>query len=270
MENTACKFCGHQSGDVVLDITDCADTYLDYLDIPYPEEERHYIKCDHCGLVYRTPVLSPDEKEKLYKHFRDQSLRGESAHEYFERISGLSPDKSENHEKYEFLKDYIPGQGTVMDVGAGMGVFLYGFKKYFSDWNVFGVEPTEGVADIAKAHGVELLESYLTKETFPGKTFDLITSIHVLEHTEVPQDYIATLVQYMDEGSLLYIETPSVEDIGFLPKTHDRFMCQHEFIFSQEVLGNLVQQAGLELIYSGVFLSRRERKNLRVLCRKVT
>ena len=36
-----------------------------------------------------------------------------------------------------------------MDVGGGLGVFCYGFKKYFKNWESICVEPTEGADKIA-------------------------------------------------------------------------------------------------------------------------
>lgn len=269
MKETNCILCGRESQKTVLDISQCEDTYLNYLEIPYQGNGRRYNQCERCGLVYRNPVLEPAEKVLLYKKFRDQQLRGESLDDYFKRISSIEPSQSENFEKYQFLKKYIGDSGEILDVGAGVGVFLYGFKRYFPKWNVTGIDPTEGVARIAGLNGVIIHEKYLNGKTFNGQSFDLITSIHVLEHTDDMIEYLKTIRNYMKDHTLLYLETPAVEDIGFLSKCHDRFMCQHEYIFSNTTLCNLLKNEALDVVFSEVFLSRRKRYNLRAICRKV-
>ena len=270
MSKEKCRKCGWGLYRIILNITDCEDSYLNYLGIEYPVDGRYYVKCSICGLVYRKPRLNGREKKLLYKKFRDVRLRGESNQSYFKRISELDSDQSENYEKYRFLEKYINKKGRLLDVGAGLGVFLYGFKKYFPKWNAIGVEPTTGAGEIAIIHDIKIHEQYLDMNLFPNRHFDLITSIHVLEHTENPLGYIKKLTLYMEEDSLLYIETPSIQDVGHLPKCHDRFMCQHDFIFSENVLCDLLKNTGMEIIYSEIFLSIRKRYNLRVLCKKAT
>jgi 2-polyprenyl-3-methyl-5-hydroxy-6-metoxy-1,4-benzoquinol methylase len=267
MKQTNCKLCGSSEGISVLDVSDCSDTYLDYLNIEYPENGRLYIQCSKCSLVYRNPILTEPEKELLYEKFRDSTLRGENHEEYIQRISSLPPEESENHEKCDFLSKHIDQKGDLLDVGAGMGVFLAAFKRCFPTWNVYGVEPTKGVAELANSHGMTIYEKYLEPDTFKNRTFDLITSIHVLEHTEDPLSHINTLKAYLGADAYLYIETPAVEDIGFLPPSHDRFMCQHDVIFSSNVMSELLARAGLEVVFQDVFLSRRGRNNLRFLAK---
>lgn len=46
------------------------------------------------------------------------------------------------------------------------------------------------------------------------------------------------------QTSLLYLEVPSVKDIGYLPSSHDRFMSPHLVIFSKRVLEDILIKLG--------------------------
>ncbi len=270
MRNGTCKLCGGQDGETVLDVSGCPDTYLDYLGIDYRHRPRRYLRCHHCQMIFRDPMLNTEEKDLLYRHFRDTSLRNETHEAYFDRIARLPPAQSENHEKCQFLRPYLSPTGRLLDVGAGFGVFIHQFMKAFPDWQTLGIEPTSGVAETARHHGVHLVETYLTETTQEtiGADFDLITVNHVLEHLDDPGGFLNTVRGYLSRGGLLYVEVPSAADIGVLDPAHDRFMCQHEVIFDPSALRRLLEANGLEIIELQSFESKRRRNNLRSLCRR--
>lgn len=266
-----CKMCGETEGKELLNVSECTDTYLDYLKIEYKTENRFYKKCNNCGFVYRSLFLTDDEKELLYSSFRDEGLRNETHKEYFERISSYPKENSENHEKYEFLEPFLSNSGNHMDIGGGLGVFSFGFQKYFPEWKSIVVEPTDGADDIATNHGVTSYNMYLSEDSNSviGNNFDLITANHVVEHVDDPIDFLKLLKQFLSEDGMLCIEMPSVLDIGFLDKTHDRFMSQHEVIHDNKSIDFMAKQAGLNVIYNDNYLSKRGRNNVRAIFNKL-
>jgi len=266
---TDCKVCGSANYTVALDISHEKDTYLDYLDIDYIRSKRRYVKCNDCGLIYRNIILNKKEKELLYDHFRDIGLRNETKKEYFDRITSLPKDESENFEKCKFLSSVLSSIGnlSVLDVGCGAGVFLYSFKEFYPEWEVFGVEPTKDFSDIAKDNNITILNKYLDYNAFDRK-FGLIVLNHVLEHIDDYHNILSLVLKYVETGGFVYIEVPSDKDIGFLSPSHDRFMCQHDVIFSEKTLSMVVLSAGFEIVTISSFLSIRGRNNIRILLRK--
>lgn len=267
MIDAFCKICGETGGEKVLDVTGYNDSYLELLKLEYEEIERFYIRCFKCGLVYKNLFLSDNEKDELYRKFRDDAFRSESKRQYFDRITSLPNEKSENFEKYEFLDNFLDSSGKHLDVGGGVGVFSFGFKNFFTNWSSVVVEPSQGVKEIAISNNVELINSYLSDETanIIGNNFDLITAIHVLEHVDSPDKFLLTLAKFLAENGMIYIETPSTLDIGFLDPSHDRFMSQHEVIYDEQSIVNLCKKTNLNVVFSETFISRRNRNNLRVL-----
>lgn len=266
MKKTNCPNCQSKKYKIVVDISKESDIYLDYLKFDYKDKNRFYVSCDSCHLIYRTPILDKNEKELLYQHFRDVELRKEDKHEYFKRIVSLPKDQSENYQKCVFLEKYLPKTGDILDVGCGAGVFLYSFKKYFPEWETLGIEPTKGFADLAKKNGINIVYGYLKEGTF-NKRFDLITLNHVLEHVEDFKEMLLMLKGYLAKEGLLYLEVPSVEDIGYFPPSHERFMCQHEIIFSKDVLKDILNKLNYSIVISEDFLSIRKKNNVRIIAK---
>jgi hypothetical protein len=264
MIKSKCKLCGSKKGKEILNISDYKDTYLDYMNIDYRGSDRYYKQCDSCGFIYRNTYLTDKEKESLYKCFRDQDLRHETHEEYFERISNMSNDSSENFEKYSFLNSFLESSGSHMDVGGGLGVFCYGFQKYFKEWNSVCVEPTDGANIVAENHGIRTYNQYLTEDTtIVGNNFDLITANHVVEHVDNPVMFLKILKKFVAETGFIYIEMPSSLDIGFLDNSHDRFMCQHEVIYDNKSVDTIAKKAGLKVLYNDNYFSKRGRNNVR-------
>ena len=167
-----------------------------------------------------------------------------------------------------FLEKHIKPQGVHLDVGGGLGVFSYGFERYFSGWTSFCIEPTPGAGAVASENGVKFISGYLRAGTniAGGQRFDLVTMNHVLEHVDLPAALLAIVGSFLTETGRLYLEVPDQSDCGHLPNGHDRFMSQHEVIFDQQSLSQLVAKAGFQVEHAEVFTSLRNRKNLRLLC----
>ena len=166
---------------------------------------------------------------------------------------------SENFEKYNFLKHFLHNEGKHMNVGGGLGVFCYGFKSFFPDWESICVEPTIGVDKIAKKYGVVSYNTYLAENSkkLVGKDFDLITANHVVEHVDNPIEFLKLLKKFINKKGIIYIEMPSSLDIGFLDKSHDRFMSQHEVIYNKKSTEQIAHRAGLKILYNDNYLSKK-------------
>lgn len=264
---TKCKLCQGTEGRELLNVSECTDTYLDYMGIEYRDTNRFYRECNLCGFVTRSFYLTDVEKERLYSCFRDYALRNETHEEYFERITSIPVENSENAEKYAFLEPFLKESGRHMDVGGGLGVFCFGFQKYFTSWDSICVEPTDGADIIAEKYGVKSYNTYLSEDSVSllGSNFDLITANHVVEHVDDPVAFLKMLKGFVKEGGLICIEMPSSLDIGFLDKTHDRFMSQHEVIHDNKSVDFMANAAGLRVVDNSNYLSKRGRNNVRAV-----
>jgi 2-polyprenyl-6-hydroxyphenyl methylase/3-demethylubiquinone-9 3-methyltransferase len=93
-------------------------------------------------------------------------------------------------------------------------------------------------------------------ETLAGETFDLVTSMEVIEHVTDPAAFVAALERALAPGGLMLLSTPNrtpisrlmlveaAERLGQVPRgTHD----WHKFLTPDE-LTKLLNDAGLTVI----------------------
>ncbi|MFK5983261.1 MAG: class I SAM-dependent methyltransferase [Flavobacteriaceae bacterium] len=106
--------------------------------------------------------------------------------------------------KVALINSLNNGSGTLLDIGAGTGDFLKQAQE--ANWKVSGVEPNEGAKKLAEEKGINLQESI---NDLNGKTFDVITMWHVLEHVPNLEETISTIEKLLNPGGTLIIAVPN-------------------------------------------------------------
>ena len=248
------------------------DEYLNLIDPAYQREERRWVACGACGFVYHDPQLDERDAQVLYDKFRDSSFRNEAPDQYFDRITSLPREQSENLAKVEWLAKRLPAEmhrgGKILDIGCGGGVFLYTFTQHTPGWQAFGVEPTTAFAELAgRRLGRPVLASNYSRGV-SGSDFDLITCNQVLEHTTDPLAFLRDIRADLATGGHLYLEVPDTSDFKTLPPEHDRFLMQHLWYFDATSLRRIAGDAGFDVRVCELQLTKRARNNLVALLRR--
>lgn len=98
---------------------------------------------------------------------------------------------------------------SILDVGSGRGWMLYFLKKYFKYKTTAGTQISENAYKFSKEKlGLEIYNKDLLRLSFEKK-FDLITMWHILEHVEMPEEYIRRVYELLDDDGVLLIEVPN-------------------------------------------------------------
>jgi SAM-dependent methyltransferase len=139
----------------------------------------------------------------------------------------------------------------VLDVGCGGGVFLHTLKNLdsYNKCTLFGLEPTNSFSKLAACKlSCQVFNGNLDGVVFDGE-YDLITCNHVLEHSDDPILFFNNLYANLKDGGYLYIEVPSIEDFNdeSLPPDNDRFLMQHLWYFSPEILKKIALDSSFKL-----------------------
>lgn len=147
---------------------------------------------------------------------------------------------------------------TAIDVGCGAGLLAEPLARMGG--HVTGVDAAPQNIAAARAHAVgQGLEiDYFAGElaALPPATFDLVTSMEVVEHVTDPAAFIAGLAARLAPGGLMILSTPNrtmlsklllveaAERVGAVPRgTHD----WDQFLKPEE-LTKLLEDAGLEVV----------------------
>jgi 2-polyprenyl-6-hydroxyphenyl methylase/3-demethylubiquinone-9 3-methyltransferase len=155
-------------------------------------------------------------------------------------------------------ESFAPLKGrTAIDVGCGAGLLAEPLARLGA--TVTGVDAAPENIGAARAHAAAagLAIDYVAGgiEDLTGRTFDLVTSMEVIEHVSDPAAFVAGLAGALAEGGLMILSTPNRtllshiamielgEGLGAIPKgTHD----WHRF-FTPEELEALLEGAGLKV-----------------------
>lgn len=147
---------------------------------------------------------------------------------------------------------------TALDIGCGAGLLCEPMARLGAD--VTGVDASAENVQVAAAHadGVGLDIRYMAGEVgaLDIGTFDLVTSVEVIEHVADKGAFIADVAARLAPGGLLVMSTPNrtaasrlllvgaAEAVGYVPNgTHH----WNDFIKPQE-FEDLLNDVGLEII----------------------
>ncbi|HWU94876.1 MAG TPA: bifunctional 2-polyprenyl-6-hydroxyphenol methylase/3-demethylubiquinol 3-O-methyltransferase UbiG [Sphingomonas sp.] len=147
---------------------------------------------------------------------------------------------------------------TAIDVGCGAGLLVEPLARLGARMTGIDAAPENIGAARAHAAATGLDIDYVAGgiEDLPGRTFDLVTSMEVIEHVTDPAGFVAALAGALAEGGLMVLSTPNrtlashlamitlAEGTGAIPRgTHD----WSKFLRPEE-LEDLLVTAGLKVI----------------------
>lgn len=145
-----------------------------------------------------------------------------------------------------------------LDVGCGAGLLCEPLARLGAD--VTGLDAAAENIAAAQTHAAQsaLTIAYRTGsvETLDDATFDLVTSLEVIEHVTDPAAFVAGLARALAPGGLLVLSTPNRtwlsrialiavgEGTGRIPRgTHD-----WDKFLTPDVLTALIEAAGLRVV----------------------
>lgn len=156
-------------------------------------------ECTRCGFMFHNPRPSPEEIAAYY------STPGK----YDDWLGELGGRDLLWKRRLSIVRRFVSG-GRLLDVGAGIGQFLFHAKPYF---DVEGTEISAEAGRIARERfGIELSECSLeASHRFEVGSFDVITLIHVLEHVPSPSRTLEKCRELLAPGGQLVIAVPNGE-----------------------------------------------------------
>jgi 2-polyprenyl-6-hydroxyphenyl methylase / 3-demethylubiquinone-9 3-methyltransferase len=146
---------------------------------------------------------------------------------------------------------------TALDVGCGAGLLAEPLARLGA--KVTAIDPAAELIEAAREHaagqGLDIDYRVSAIEKLEG-TFDLITSMEVIEHTADPQQFLNDLAKRLAPNGLLMLSTPNAtawsklititlaEGFGAIPKgTHD-----FDKFIAPERMKQLLANAGLKCL----------------------
>ena len=209
------------------------------------------VQCQHCGLVYVNPRISPASVPDLY------SKEYFSYNSYMNRSTGVVNEQEILRKVNEIENSYLFNEvvricnpGRILEVGCAEGTFLKALQK--RGWTACGVEVSDWAASYARDElGLQVLTGTLEEADLPENYFDMIYMGDVLEHLYNPRDALVHVGKKLKNGGFFLANTPNIIGLshrilgsGWRAIAPER----HLYYFSPKTAKTLVESVGLRVV----------------------
>lgn len=139
---------------------------------------------------------------------------------------------------------------SILDIGSGRGWVLYFLKKYFNYEIAVGTQ----IAVNAYKFSKDQLNLEIYNQDFLAiplsKKFEIISILHVLEHVDNPEGYLAKIHESLVSGGLLFLEVPNYN--SWSRRLVKKYwlaldLKYHRFFFTPEALIFLLQKYNFKI-----------------------
>ncbi len=206
-----------------------------------------YLECQNCGLVSLRKQCLMKDLHLLYDDFERPKINEKKSIENFLTNKG-GTHFQEKIRSLELLKKYAPKKSSMIDLGGGFGEFACMAKKRNPLWRVHCVDfNLDHVKSILEKNNVITHNQNFLENEF-GKNFDIISSLHVIEHIPVSElkKFFKNIYNSLNKNGLLLLTTPNYESpLARMFDYHMMYPPQHQTILSVGWIENFVKDLKL-------------------------
>lgn len=184
LESVSCCICGGPGSSYAVDYNGNSIT-----------------RCGNCGLRFVSPRAS---LSSIVEHVYEPGY-----------YAPKSPEK-ETVENARFLaeriRERIRSHGLALDVGAGEGLLMAALRRH--GWEVEGTEIVPEQVETLKKKLSCRVHLGQIEELAIHNLFNLVTCIHVLEHTPEPRGFLKACMRMLKPGGFLYAVFPNTDSLN--------------------------------------------------------
>ena len=212
-------------------------------------------RCDECDYVM-TPSVTAENASELYddpEYFDGWGCNMEFDYQRFE------PAVHRQVEQYlSFIKQHTSGK-SLLDVGTGSGLLPHLARA--SGYEVEGTDLSKHVCETLPAKAGFPVHHGTIEEIKFERTYDIITMLHVLEHTRNPLSTLRRAREILNEGGYLLVVVPNyrsfdtrMKDLLSRLRLKSRpykhlALGHHNYVFSLNSLKVLGRAANLRVVH---------------------
>ena len=194
--------------------------------------------CGHCGMFQL--IEQPAPEKMFHENYAFFSSTSRHMQTHFKEFAEL------------IMSRVFPGRDDpfVVELGSNDGIMLRHFKD--AGYRHLGIEPSENVAAVARAQGIQTLSEFFNMELAKRLVAehghaDAVVSANVMCHIPDINAVAAGIAYLLKPDGVLMFEDPYLGDM--IAKTaYDQIYDEHVFIFSATSVAWAFGQHGLELI----------------------
>lgn len=171
-----------------------------------------YVWCNQCRLIYQSP------RPVYNQHFIDACYK--DYYQYADNItindfsaireSGVAMFQKEVAHLMQFDKK----RTAVLDIGSGMGTFLFAAKPHYPI--AIGLDVSEKMGQFVSRQMDVPVHIVQFEQYQPEHKFSLIHMSHVVEHVPNPNEWLQKAKELLEPGGILVINVPNKRSMSFV------------------------------------------------------
>lgn len=247
MKKVPCNFCLSDETSLLFATKD--------LSVRVNSSEEFLVRqCRKCGLVFLSPQPSYEELASYYSgdyytHIKN-SLQTPTSGFY----KALRWFKKKLLDEKKFRLPTNLKRGRFIDVGCGKGNYIVEYKKQYPEWEFYGTEPDQAVAQIAKEiPSIEIFNGFLQDARYQDDFFDIVIMNHSFEHMPNPSETMREIFRILKHGGKVIVRVPNFGSTAariFRQYWAHLDVPRHIFHFTEKTLGAIMVAAGFKILYS--------------------
>lgn len=166
-------------------------------------------RCKDCGHLFIQPCPLPTFLTAFYTNYMSTAKSG------FYQVQAEAEIAPEHRQRYgrwlARIKELAPESKSLLDIGAGMGMFLRLAREH--GFEVAGIEPNPEAADKLANEYQAPIHSCLLEDYAGDERYDVVTMWDLLEHLADPGLALRQAHKLLHRGGLLVLEVPARDSL---------------------------------------------------------
>lgn len=208
-----------------------------------------YVECVRCDTVYTNPRPSQELLHDFYTTSQNYEYWNRYIFPATEGIRRTRIFRPRALRVLEYCRNLGVSSDTLLEIGAGFGVFCEEISK-LGDFNrIVALEPTPNLAETCRLKGLEVIDLPVEKLQ-EDEIADVVAAFEVLEHLFSPRCFIEQCFRMLRSGGLVVLTSPNVLgfDVSTLRMLSNTFDHEHLNYFHTYSLPKLVEQCGFRVL----------------------
>ncbi len=220
------------------------------------------VECRECGYIYSNPRPTEAYMKTFYERYFWFFFQGR--HKLNERFFRRQRTREWAALRFSRSAPYLSGAKSVLEIGAGSGLFLDQVRKNFPGISTSGMEPDPQMATYCREElGLDVQQGFFQNYRGEG-LFDVIVLFHVIEHLFDFRSLFQFIRKHLAPGGSVIMEAPNVDGEW---KTVYMIQLSHLHLFSPRTIKNLFAVEGFETVKSVCLQNELDDSNLFIVGR---
>jgi SAM-dependent methyltransferase len=206
--------------------------------------------CGGCGLVVQNPQPSDAQLTAIYgsDYFIGSSENDRLATQFDLVKRATAALQLDEIAAYLRKRGRAASGLSLLEVGCGHGNMLLEARN--KGYQVRGLDYSADAARVANGKlGPDVVRvGAITKDTFPGQSFDVCVLADVIEHVRDPAAFMQDIRRVLKTGGVVFIATPSIASWSarLLGRHWMEYKPEHLFYFDPSTITRLLGNAGFD------------------------